>query len=76
VVFLNALAYNGKEWNEIRRDTLKLRRMFWERIKAHARDDPRQVPTRRGEASGFIVNRDAPSVASSIPAMARGNYTV
>jgi hypothetical protein len=55
VVFLNALAYNGKEWNDIRRDTLKLRRMFWDRIRVQAQDDPRQVPTRRGETSGFIV---------------------
>ena len=60
LVFLNALAYNSGRINvDVRRDTLKLRRMFWDQIKAKAADHRGEIPTKRGVTSGFVVVRHA-----------------
>jgi len=56
LVFLNSLAYNsGKDNAEMRRDTLKLRRMLWDQIRTKAADQSEEIPMKRGETSGFVV---------------------
>jgi hypothetical protein len=65
LVFLNNLAYHGKERTKERSKTNKLRRTFWDGINgiiaSHVGPDAdkrRQVtPTRRGESSGFVVRK-------------------
>jgi len=63
LVFLNNLAYNGKEKTKERSQTNKLRRALWEGINgiitSHVGPDiekrRRCTPTRRGETSGFVI---------------------
>ena len=65
LVFLNSLAYNGKERTKERSQTNKLRRKFWEGINeiiaSHVGPDVERrrmiTPTRRGESSGFVVRK-------------------
>ena len=65
LVFLNSLAYNGKERTKERSQTNKLRRKFWEGInkiiESHVGSDIDRrrmiTPTRRGESSGFVVRK-------------------
>mmetsp|Transcript_31201 Transcript_31201/g.46137 ORF Transcript_31201/g.46137 Transcript_31201/m.46137 type:complete len:760 (-) Transcript_31201:643-2922(-) len=55
LVFLNALAYNGKEKTELRTDTTFLRKTFWDSVRKKSLGDRSVVPTKRGETSGFVV---------------------
>jgi hypothetical protein len=63
LVFLNALAFNGKERTQERSRTNRMRKLLWDEIHriTFARfgsdsDERRRVtPTRRGETSGFVV---------------------
>mmetsp|Transcript_31641 Transcript_31641/g.46687 ORF Transcript_31641/g.46687 Transcript_31641/m.46687 type:complete len:232 (+) Transcript_31641:1557-2252(+) len=65
LVFLNNLAYNGKEKTKDRSTTNKLRRSLWDGINGviseHFGSDIEQrrrcMPTRRGETSGFVVRK-------------------
>ena len=56
LVFLNALAYNGKTRSSIRVDTLALRNRLWVTIQSKVgRKGKEFIPTKRGECSGFVV---------------------
>jgi hypothetical protein len=65
LVFLNNLAYNGKEKTKERSTTNKFRRVLWEGINnvitTHVANDIEKrrqyTPTRRGETSGFVVRK-------------------
>mmetsp|Transcript_3616 Transcript_3616/g.5631 ORF Transcript_3616/g.5631 Transcript_3616/m.5631 type:complete len:766 (+) Transcript_3616:272-2569(+) len=65
LVFLNNLAYNGKEKSKERSTTNKLRRLLWDGINEVIADhfgsdvDQRRrcMPTRRGETSGFVIRK-------------------
>uniref|UniRef100_A0A7S0CIB2 RanBP2-type domain-containing protein n=1 Tax=Proboscia inermis TaxID=420281 RepID=A0A7S0CIB2_9STRA len=59
LVFLNSLAFNGKERTQVRNNTLKLRKKFWEnilRLSCCAQNPV--LPTKRGETSGFVVHKN------------------
>jgi hypothetical protein len=63
LVFLNALAFNGKERTKERSRTNRMRKLLWDEIHSitfavfGANSDGRRrvTPTRRGETSGFVV---------------------
>ena len=66
LVFVNNLAYHGKESSKERTKTQKLRRVLWEGINSitaphlvNADPERRKQlrPTRRGESSGFVVHK-------------------
>ena len=65
LVFLNNLAYNGKERTKERSQTNKLRRILWDGISgiisSHFGPDVEKrkqiTPTRRGESSGFVIRK-------------------
>jgi len=66
LVFLNSLAFYGKERTQERSQTNRVRKIFWDEIhritKEHfgsfSEDDRRRAtPTRRGEASGFVIRK-------------------
>mmetsp|Transcript_10773 Transcript_10773/g.15193 ORF Transcript_10773/g.15193 Transcript_10773/m.15193 type:complete len:883 (+) Transcript_10773:133-2781(+) len=57
LIFLNALAFNGKCQTTFRKDTTRLRAIFWEEIKKRACYQKQRIPTRRGETSGFVIKK-------------------
>ena len=66
LVFLNALAFNGKERTRVRSQTNRVRRILWEEIHrvtsehfgAFSEEERRRAtPTRRGEKSGFVIRK-------------------
>jgi hypothetical protein len=66
LVFLNALAFNGKERTKERSQTNRMRKLLWDEIhnitSAHfgpyAEEERKMVtPTRRGETSGFVIRK-------------------
>lgn len=65
LVFLNNLAYHGKDKTKDRSTTNKLRRSLWDGINGviseHFGSDIEQrrrcMPTRRGETSGFVIRK-------------------
>ena len=66
LVFLNALAFNGKEKTKERSRTNRMRKLLWDEIHnitgehfgSYLEDEKRRVtPTRRGEKSGFVIRK-------------------
>eukprot|EP00957_Ditylum_brightwellii_P115217 8787258-Ditylum_brightwellii.AAC.1 len=61
LVFLNALAYNGKGKTTLRAEIQQARRVLWDGINENmaanmVRERKRLiVPTKRGETSGFVI---------------------
>jgi hypothetical protein len=63
LIFLNALAFNGKEKTQERSRTNRMRKLLWDEIHnitfahfgADSDERKRVTPTRRGETSGFVV---------------------
>jgi len=56
LVFLNCLAYFGKERDHYRNETTRLRKMLWDGIYQRVGCSDRiNIPTKRGESSGFVV---------------------
>jgi hypothetical protein len=64
LIFLNALAYNGKEKTKERSQINRMRKLLWDEIHnttlaefgADLEERKRVTPTRRGETSGFVVH--------------------
>jgi hypothetical protein len=66
LVFLNALAFNGKERTKERSQTNRMRKILWDEIHritgehfglAMEEEKRRVTPTRRGETSGFVIQK-------------------
>ena len=63
LIFLNALAFNGKEKTQERSQINRMRKLLWDEIHnitfaqfgADSEGRRRVTPTRRGETSGFVV---------------------